>query len=114
MSTFKLIVITCFCIHCTWVGAQNVGIGTTNPLDRLEVSGNIRTSGLRMLSNGIIELGFGIEGKEPNAGRIGYGLFTPNTVDIVGGGTAFNNRSIKFWADGGSTFTGRLLIEGSG
>jgi hypothetical protein len=100
-----------FCITSI---AQNVGIGTPNPLDRLEVMGNIRTSGLRIVSNGNIDLGFGIEGKEPNAGRIGYGLFTPNTVDIVGGGTAFNNRSIKFWADGGSTFTGRLLLEGSG
>ena len=101
-------------VFCTTSIAQNVGIGIPNPQDRLEVSGNIRTNGLRMVSNGSIDLGFGIDGKEANAGLIGYGLFTPNTVDIVGGGTAFNNRSIKFWADGGSTFTGRLLVEGSG
>jgi len=110
----KLILLICCLIPFSKLYTQNIGIGTTNPQDRLEVSGNIRTSGLRIISNGSIDLGFGIDGKEPNAGRIGYGLFTANTVDIVGGGTAFNNRSIKFWADGGSTFTGRLLIEGSG
>jgi hypothetical protein len=110
----KLIFLICCIIFFAKLYAQNVGIGTPIPQDRLEVSGNIRTNGLRIVSNGSIDLGFGIEGKEPNAGRIGYGLFTPNTVDIVGGGTAFSNRSIKFWADGGSTFTGRLLIEGSG
>lgn len=110
----KLIFLICFVILFAKLNAQNIGIGIPNPQDRLDVSGNIRTSGLRIVSNGSIDLGFGIDGKEPNAGRIGYGLFTPNTVDIVGGGTAFSNRSIKFWADGGSTFTGRLLIEGSG
>jgi hypothetical protein len=110
----KLIVLIYCLIFFAKILAQNVGIGNTNPQDRLEVSGNIRTNGLRIVSNGIIDLGFGIDGKESNAGRIGYGLFTTNTVDIVGGGTAFNNRSIKFWADGGSTFTGRLLLESSG
>jgi trimeric autotransporter adhesin len=55
-----------------------------------------------------IELGYE-QTKESNAGRLGYGLFTPNTIDFVGGGTAFSTRAIKFWAEGGSTFTGKVI-----
>ncbi|MDP4264839.1 MAG: tail fiber domain-containing protein [Bacteroidota bacterium] len=53
-----------------------------------------------------IELGNGVAGKEINAGRIGYGLFSPDAVDIVGGGTTNANRKITFFAEGGATFNG--------
>jgi trimeric autotransporter adhesin len=59
-----------------------------------------------------IELGYGIAGKETNAGRIGFGLFTPNAIDFVGGGTTTTPRLIKFWAEGGSTFTGKVIPDG--
>jgi trimeric autotransporter adhesin len=58
-----------------------------------------------------IELGYGIAGKETNAGRIGFGLFTPNAIDFVGGGTTSTPRLIKFWAEGGSTFTGKIIPD---
>jgi trimeric autotransporter adhesin len=58
-----------------------------------------------------IELGYGIAGKEINAGRIGYSLFTPNAIDFVGGGTTITPRLIKFWAEGGSTFTGKIIPD---
>jgi hypothetical protein len=87
--------------------AQNIGIGTATPLERLHVTGNVRTTGLRIPSNGSIDLGVDIVGKEINAGRIGYGLFTANTLDIVGGGTNAADRRIRFWAEGLTEFTGK-------
>jgi trimeric autotransporter adhesin len=71
--------------------------------DKLGVKGAGGNSG--------IELGYGIAGKEANAGRIGYGLFTPNAIDFVGGGTTITPRLIKFWAEGGSTFTGKVIPD---
>lgn len=93
--------------------AQNVGIGTTNPQDRLDVSGNVRSTGVRITGNNSLDLGFGLAGKETNAGRIGYGLFTSNTVDFVGGGTNPADRRIRFWAEGGSSFTGGASFLGN-
>jgi hypothetical protein len=109
----KLIFLICCIIFFAKLYAQNVGIGTPIPQDRLEVSGNIRTNGLRIVSNGSIDLGFGIEGKESNAGRIGYGLFTANSVDIVGGGTSSDTRRIRVWAEGGTSFTGGASFLGN-
>lgn len=63
-----------------------------------------------------LEFGSGIT-KEPNAGRIGYGLFTPNTLDIVGGGTSGANRQVRIWAEGGTVFNGPVtapVFNGSG
>lgn len=63
-----------------------------------------------------LEFGAGIT-KEANAGRIGYGLFTPNTLDIVGGGTSGANRQVRVWAEGGTTFAGPVtapVFNGSG
>jgi hypothetical protein len=93
--------------------AQNVGIGTTNPQDRLDVAGSIRSNGLRLAGNNSLDLGFGVAGKETNAGRIGYGLFTANTVDFIGGGTNPGDRRIRFWAEGGTSFTGGASFLGN-
>ncbi len=60
-----------------------------------------------------IELGYGVFLKETNAGRIGYGLATPNSIDFYGGGTSTSNRAIRFWTEGGSTFTGKLNLTTS-
>lgn len=91
---------------------QNVGIGTSAPQDMLHINGITRTSGLRIIANNALETGFGVAGKETSAGKIGYALFTPNTLDIVGGGTAGHLRRIKFWAEGGSQFEGPMNITG--
>jgi len=56
-------------------------------------------------TNGYLELGGGLA-KEANAGRIGYSLLTPDTLDVVGAGTHGTNRQVKIWAEGGATFTG--------
>jgi hypothetical protein len=83
----------------------NVGIGLSNPSSLLHLNGNMKIN-----NNNSIELGAGIGGKEVNAGKIGYGVFTPNTIDIVGAGTNTSNRKIRFWAEGGSTFEGPIEI----
>lgn len=87
--------------------AQNIGIGTVTPLERLDVGGNIRTSGLRIPGAGSINLGVDVQNKEANAGRIGYALFTPNALDVVGGGSGTDNRKIRFWAEDVTEFTGK-------
>jgi len=57
-----------------------------------------------------IEFGQGVAGKEPNAGKIGYGTFTPGTLDIVGAGTSGTDRRIKLWAEGGLTVGGDIAL----
>jgi hypothetical protein len=90
--------------------AQNVGIGTTIPLDKLHVNGTIRSSGLNITNTNAIELGYGLVGKEANAGKIGYALFSPLSLDIIGAGTSYSNRKVRLWAEGGTTLEGPLNV----
>jgi hypothetical protein len=77
----------------------NLGIATNNPQDRLHVNGNIRTSGaVRVQGNNVIELGFGVSGKEQSAGKIGYGTFS-TALDIVGAGAPSVKRTVRIWDD---------------
>ncbi|MBL7749644.1 MAG: hypothetical protein JNM19_19555, partial [Chitinophagaceae bacterium] len=72
----------------------------------VEQSGDVSINGRLSLNRPtVLEFGAG-ENKELNAGKIGYRLFTPDALDIVGAGTDEGNRKIKFWAEGGTTFTG--------
>ena len=59
-----------------------------------------------------LEFGYGVVGKEVNAGKIGYGAITPNTLDIVGAGSNNTNRKVKIWAEGGTEISGLLTIKG--
>lgn len=83
---------------------QNNASGTdliTSSGNRVTVSGLLDIAG-----NGALELGAGVAGKEPSAGKFGYQLFTADALDIVGAGTSGANRKVKIWAEGGATFTG--------
>lgn len=77
--------------------------------DLLSSSGSIMTlSGeLDIVGANVLEFGAGVP-KQPDAGKIGYQTFTPGALDIVGGGTLANNRTVKVWAEGGAIFTGPL------
>jgi hypothetical protein len=86
----------------------NVGIGMNQPLDKLEINGRVA-----IMHNYGLEFGKYVSGKETNAGKIGYALFTANTLDIVGAGTAPNNRKLRFWAEGGSIFEGPADFYGN-
>ena len=85
-----------------------LGIGTNAPTAPLEVNGKAKIDAANTL-----EFGAGISGKQTDAGKIGYGTFDPNVLDIVGGGTAATNRAVKIYAEGGTTLTGPLSASGS-
>lgn len=56
--------------------------------------------------NNFLHLGSGIAGKQGDAGKIGYGLWTADALDIVGGGVNQFTRAVKVWAEGGTSFSG--------
>ncbi len=85
-------------------GTGNVGIGTGAPSAKLHLTGNMKIDGANSL-----ELGAGLT-KEVSAGKIGYQIFSPDAVDIVGAGTTGLNRKIKFWNEGGAFFAGKVGI----
>jgi subtilisin-like proprotein convertase family protein len=85
----------------------NVGIGTNNPSAKLHILGNTKIEGLST-----VEFGAGFPSKEANAGKIGYQAFTTDALDIIGAGTTGSNRKIKFWNEGGATFTGTVQTNG--
>jgi hypothetical protein len=89
----------------------SVGINRDNALAPLHVGGNGIFDGQLSVSGGnVLELGSGLT-KEANAGKICYGCFTPNSLNIVGAGTLQSNRSIYFWAEGGAKFNGALSVK---
>jgi len=89
----------------------NVGIGNNSPTDKLHITGSTRLSGLQKIDGtNTLEFGFGVGGKEVNAGKIGYQAFTAGALDIIGAGTVSGNRKIKFWTEGGAEFAGTVGI----
>ena len=80
-----------------------LGLGVKNPAAKLDVDGGIKIAGFNS-----IELGGGVAGKEPNAGKIGYRTFTNDALEIVGAGTSSTDRKVFVYAEGGATFNGPL------
>ena len=86
--------------------------------NRVEIIGDIRTSGtvsgsggLTVPGNNVLEFGTGLS-KEGNAGKIGYQTFSGvgGALDIVGAGTSGTDRKVRFYAEGGTTFSGRVGV----
>jgi hypothetical protein len=92
----------------TFRGNGFVGIGKSDPTARLHVNGMVKLDG----SNSM-EFGAGIAGKEINAGKIGYNSFGSGALEIVGAGTNATNRAVYFFAEGGTTFTGPVNVQGN-
>jgi hypothetical protein len=90
------------------ISAQNVGIGVDKPLALLHIDGHMKIDGPHS-----IEFGANHAGKDPNAGKIGYGYSTPGALDIFGGGTSNNNRRLVLWAEGGTLFKGSIEANGN-
>lgn len=59
-----------------------------------------------------LEFGFGVAGKNGDAGKIGYGTWQANALNIVGAGTASNNRRVYVYAEGGTDFAGGIRVRG--
>ena len=94
------------------VGANGAALMTSPGPDSLVINGQLRlTGGLVVNGNNVLEFGAGIV-KEAQSGKIGYQTFS-SSLDIVGAGTTSLNRSIKLWAEGGTTMTGNLAVQGS-
>ncbi len=70
----------------------NLGIGTTNPVNKLDINGTVGIS-----STNTVEFGQGVSGKEINAGKIGYQRFSGG-LDIVGAGASTSpTRTVTIW-----------------
>jgi|694.fasta_scaffold143514_3 hypothetical protein len=96
--------------------AQNVGIGSITPMEKLDVDGFVRSSGLKIRPGGYIELGFGTINKQTDAGKICYGCFgdPAHWLGIVGGGLQANNgndRVLKLWSEGGLRIRGNAMPD---
>ena len=105
----------------TTLGTLNAGVttlsstlnvtGATTLSSTLNVTGaTTLTSNLKITGINFLEFGFG-NTKEANAGKIGYGTFTSDCLDIVGAGTG-SNRKVKIYDDlivGGATSVSTTL-----
>lgn len=92
----------------TFRGNGNIGIGTSLPTARLHVNGLVKLNGPSQL-----EFGAGNAGKEPNAGKIAYNSFGSGALEIVGAGTNATDRTVFFFAEGGTTFSGPVNVQGN-
>ncbi len=90
----------------TITSSGNVGINLINPTDKFEVNGT-----MSILGTNTLEFGKGIAGKEPNAGKIGYNVFAPNALTIVGAGNSPTTRKVYIFAEGGTTFNGDAIVN---
>jgi hypothetical protein len=66
-----------------------------------------------MRYDGVLDLGADKSGREPNAGKIGYGTFTADALDIVGAGGSYGARKVKIWDNlvvGASAGAGSLTL----
>lgn len=107
--------LSCGAVTCTSINTTNgnITMGTgdldTNVIscDRIYLRSN----------NQYMEFGYGVVGKDAQAGKMGYGIFTADTLDIVGGGTTSGSRTVKIWDDlivSDTTTTGYLDVASSG
>ena len=83
----------------------NVGIGTASPAEKLHLAGKMKIDGINTL-----EFGAGVPGKQADAGKIGYQTYSTDALDIIGAGSNGTTRKIKFWNEGGASFTGNIGI----
>lgn len=75
----------------------------------------INRNSLHVRGNNAFEMGYGVAGKQTDAGKICYGCFgdPANWLGIVGGGTNAlgNDRVIKLWSEGGLRIRGNAMPD---
>ena len=87
----------------------------------VQVGGALTASGIVTANTGVNVLGSNVLNfgsnltKQIDAGKIGYGTFTPGALDIIGAGTS--TRTIKLWdnviVNGGLTASGGTVLGGN-
>ena len=108
-----------------------IGGGKARAADALTIgpNGTKITGSMKIDGSNTLEFGADVSGKQGDAGKIGYQAFTKDAkdaknakdftgaLDIVGAGPAAgpaaNSRKIKFWAEGGATFAGDVVVAGT-
>jgi len=90
--------------HIYSANSGNVGVGTTSPTAKLHLNGHMKIQGANML-----EFGAGVSGKQQDAGKIGYKVYS-DALDVIGAGNTTTTRRLKFWNEGGAEFTGNVGI----
>jgi hypothetical protein len=78
----------------------------------LRAGGNSFSGDQGLASSATYEFGQG-DTKQTDAGKIGYETFSGTALDIVGAGLNATSRQIMLWAEGGTTLTGPLVLNGS-
>ncbi|HQW01117.1 MAG TPA: hypothetical protein PLV75_04975 [Saprospiraceae bacterium] len=92
----------------------NVGIGIATPIAKLHVEGGTyMNGGLKLKELNLLEFGADLPDKEINAGKIGYNAFGQNALTIVGAGNTLSDRAVYFYAEGGTTFKGKVVVTGN-
>jgi len=84
-------------------GNVNIGAKRTS---YVSVPGDLRVGG-------VLDLGYYQQGREANAGKIGYGTFDTAALCIVGAGRIQKTRQIMFWNEGGAKFFGPVSLLGN-
>ena len=100
----------------------NVGIGTNDPKAKLSISGGGKQDAPDAnmhITDSCILFGGTNSGKEVNSGQISVGKHAPDSLSIIGVGSASGTRKINCWAEGGFNIVGgvtatRFVGDGSG
>ena len=89
--------------------SQSLDVAGTVAADNL-VAGSLTAGGIQINGKGQLAFGIGNQKNDAASGTIGYQVHTADALDIVGAGDGGKARKIKFWAEGGATFSGDVQI----
>lgn len=99
---------------------DRLGIGK-DPLFPLDVQGvacadSLATSNVTVYGCNAVQLGSGVTGRQVDAGKIGYGLFSQQ-LDIIGAGATGSTRGVRVWdqlvVGSGAVASDTLTVNGS-
>ncbi|MCA9539033.1 MAG: hypothetical protein KC620_09090 [Myxococcales bacterium] len=93
------------------VGESITATNHTTVGGNLTVGGQSNFSGGLNLNGVVLDLGAGAADRVSHAGKIGYQTFSGDSLDIVGAGTAYANRKVRLYAQGGTTSDGPIDVK---
>lgn len=86
------------CLDIVGAGVKDTDVRQVRVWDQLQTGSLALTGGATMRADNkqVFEFGFGVSGKDGNAGKIGYKVFSEG-LDIVGATSNLGNRQIHLW-----------------